>query len=253
LLSIDFFAWLFTIPVHTHYLLDSCDSSTVYSYNPEKHHEVFSSRYCRLCRRPGFAHTSVCPLLVASIVIASSIEERFCSTSLSAVGALVKKAKEASLRQYIADGIEDSGMEQYNKIKSALEGDDTIIDLTNQLVGPLQETLTKRKGDHYRHCQITEVSWQIRAISTKPFNPKFCLAIFENSGPMALPSWPTNTWADVLMRVCKPLWKINVVPAPVAVINNDLIIDELQIARTAAYDGVSSVVLSLDLLGADAI
>jgi hypothetical protein len=55
------------------------------------------------------------------------------------VRAFVKKAKEASLRQYIADGIEDYViMEQYNKIKSALKAD--TIDLTNQSASPLQET-----------------------------------------------------------------------------------------------------------------
>jgi indole-3-glycerol phosphate synthase len=58
------------------------------------------------------------------------------------------------------------------------------------------------------------------------------------------------TYADMQTFVEDQRRSRNDVPGPVAVINNDLIIDELQIARTAAY-GVSAVVLSLDLLGKD--
>ena len=42
------------------------------------------------------------------------------------------------------------------------------------------------------------------------------------------------------------------VPGPVAVINNDIILDELQIARSAALH-VAAVVLTLDMVGADAL
>ena len=66
------------------------------------------------------------------------------STSLYAIGALAKKAKEASLRQYIADGIEDDVMEQYKIIKAAMEKEDSDDDVTK--MGPLQEVLTRRRG-----------------------------------------------------------------------------------------------------------
>jgi indole-3-glycerol phosphate synthase len=69
---------------------------------------------------------------------------RTTTTRLHAVSALVKKAKEASLRQYVADGIEDDVMEQYKKIKEALEKDS--LDLSTQEMGPLQQELTRRKG-----------------------------------------------------------------------------------------------------------
>ena len=90
-----------------------------------------------------------CPSSAVSSNVVSSKKKTTCSSSsLYAVGALVKKAKEASLRQYIAGGIEDSVMEQYKIIKDALEND--TIDLTTsqeeEIVGPLQETLTRRKG-----------------------------------------------------------------------------------------------------------
>jgi indole-3-glycerol phosphate synthase len=52
------------------------------------------------------------------------------------------------------------------------------------------------------------------------------------------------TYADMQTFVEDQRRSRNDVPGPVAVINNNLIIDELQIARTAAY-GVSAVVLSL--------
>ena len=72
-------------------------------------------------------------LLLASIVWtaqafspngAALSSSRLTDTSLHAIGALAKKAKEATLRQYIADGIEDSVMEKYNIIKDALGKED---------------------------------------------------------------------------------------------------------------------------------
>ena len=73
-----------------------------------------------------------------------SSSARMRDTSLHAIGALAKKAKEATLRQYIADGIEDSVMDKYNIIKEALAKDDESSG--SIAVGTLQQTLTKRKG-----------------------------------------------------------------------------------------------------------
>jgi indole-3-glycerol phosphate synthase len=193
-----------------------------------------------------------CWLPVSSSTALLQRDASASSTSLSAVGAFVKKAKEASLRQYIADGIEDSVMEQYNKIKSALEAD--TIDLTNQSVGPLQETLTRRKGT------ITVIAEYKRKLANsgyidEVFAPDILSRDFREFGAhgiavMADERMGGCTYADMQTFVEDQRRSRNDVPGPVAVINNDLIIDELQIARTAAY-GVSAVVLSLDLLGKD--
>ena len=63
------------------------------------------------------------------------------STSLFAIGVLAKKAKEAELRKYVEDGVEDNVMEYYQKIK-AHDGQD----LDTATVGPLQQALTRRHG-----------------------------------------------------------------------------------------------------------
>jgi hypothetical protein len=129
------------------------------------------------------------------------------STSLSAVRAFVKKAKEASLRQYIADSIEDSViMEQYNKIKSALKAD--TIALTNQPAGPLQETLTRQNGT------ITVIAKYKRKLANvgyidKVFEPNILSRDFQEFGAHGR----RTHGGGVLMLICKPLWKINVVRA----------------------------------------
>ena len=82
------------------------------------------------------------------------------TTSLFAVSALVRKAKEAELRKQIKDngGIEDAVMEKYKLIQTALkaeESDDADDDATTTAIssksknigmGILQSNLTRRKG-----------------------------------------------------------------------------------------------------------
>ena len=172
------------------------------------------------------------------------------STTLSAVGALAKKAKEAALREYIAGGIEDSVMEKYNIIKEALEKDE--IDLGTSEVGPLQETLTRRKGT------ITVIAEYKRKLADSGyikdvFEPEILSREFREFGAAGIAVMADErmggcSYEDLKAFIEDQRRSRNEVPGPVRIINNDLIIDELQIARSAAY-GAAAVVLTLNVLG----
>jgi indole-3-glycerol phosphate synthase len=197
-----------------------------------------------------------CPSSAVSSNVLSSKKKTTSSSSSSlyAVGALVKKAKEASLRQYIAEGIEDSVMEQYKIIKDALENDK--IDLTTSQevdqIGPLQQTLTRRKGT------ITVIAEYKRKLADSGyikdvFEPEILSREFREFGAAGIAVLADErmggcTYEDLKAFVEDQRRSQNLVPGPVLIINSDLIIDELQIARSAAY-GASAVVLTWDVLG----
>jgi indole-3-glycerol phosphate synthase len=188
----------------------------------------------------------------AFVPLLSSSGSSRLSSSLNAVGALVKKAKEASLREYIAAGIEDDVMEQYNKIKAALSDDAPFVPLEG--LGPLQDDLTKRKGTitviaEYKRKLID--SGYIKEV----FEPEILSNEFREFGASAVAVMCDErmggcTYEDLKTFVEDQRRHRNEVPGPIKVINNDLIIDELQIARTAAY-GADAAVISLGLLGAE--
>lgn len=175
-------------------------------------------------------------------------------SSLNAVGALVKKAKEAALREYVSGGIEDEVMEQYNKIKTALSDDSPFEPIDG--LGPLQEDLTRRKGT------ITVIAEYKRKLLDsgyikEVFEPTILSNEFREFGASAVAVMCDErmggcTYDDLKIFVEDQRRNRNEVPGPIKVINNDLIIDELQIARTAAY-GAHAAVISLDILGAEMI
>ena len=172
---------------------------------------------------------------------------------LNAVGALVKKAKEASLREYIAEGIEDDVMAKYNVIKEALAKDEFDFDNKGNLPS-LQETLTRRKGT------ITVVPEYKRKLADTGYiqgilEPSILSGEFREFGAHAIAVMCDErmggcTYDDLKEIVEDQRRSKNEVPGPLEVINNDIIIDELQIARTAAY-GAKAVVINLQLNGVE--
>lgn len=169
-------------------------------------------------------------------------------TSLYAIGALVKKAKQAELRNYVKAGVPDDVMEYYNTIKSKLDS----VDLQTQQPGPLQQSLTKRKGT------ITVIAEYRRKLSTSGFindsvyDPETLSPLFRGSGASAVAVLAdTNmggcSYDDVSAFVEEQRRARSQVPGPIPIINNDLILDELQVARSAACK-VGAIVLQLDLL-----
>ncbi|KAL3942776.1 MAG: hypothetical protein SGBAC_003088 [Bacillariaceae sp.] len=180
-----------------------------------------------------------------------SLSPRLHDTSLQAIGALAKKAKEATLRQYIADGIDKEVMEKYNIIKEALEKADEDDDLK---MGPLQERLTKRKGT------ITVIAEYKRKLADSGyindvFEPAIMSGEFREFGAsgvavMADERMGGCTYEDLKIFVEDQRRSKNSVPGPITIINSDLIIDELQIAQSASC-GVGAVVLILDIIGTE--
>jgi len=172
------------------------------------------------------------------------------SHQLNAVGVLVKKAKEASLREYIAGGIEDEVMEQYNKIKAAR---DEPLRVSKEM-GALQADLTRRKGTitviaEYKRKLID--SGYIKEV----FEPAILSNEFREFGASAIAVMCDErmggcTYDDLKTFVEDQRRNRNEVPGPIKIINNDLIIDELQIARTAAY-GAHAAVITLGIVGAE--
>jgi len=175
-------------------------------------------------------------------------------TALNAIGALAKKSKEADLRKYIQDGIGDDVREKYSLLKKALEDDSFSIN--DSTVGPLQEALTKRKGtitiiaEYRRKNDATEAG-----VISDIYDPEMLSPTFREYGASAIAVMADEkmggcTYADLAEFVEEQRRAKNNVPGPVAVINNDLIIDEIQIARSAAM-GVSACVITLNVVGED--
>jgi indole-3-glycerol phosphate synthase len=172
------------------------------------------------------------------------------SHPLNAVGVLVKKAKEAALREYIAGGIEDEVMEQYNKIKSVR---DEPLKVSKEM-GALQADLTRRKGTitviaEYKRKLID--SGYIKEV----FEPAILSNEFREFGASAIAVMCDErmggcTYDDLKTFVEDQRRNRNAVPGPIKIINNDLIIDELQIARTAAC-GAHAAVITLGIVGAE--
>ena len=177
------------------------------------------------------------------------------SSALYAIGVLAKKAKEATLREYISGGVEDSVMEQYKVIKEALSNDDDDDDDTSAASaepGPFQQSITKRKGT------ITVIAEYKRKLSDSGyvqsiFDPEIMSPEFREFGAsgiavMADEKMGGCTYEDLKAFVEEQRRAKNEVIGSVPVINNDLIIDELQIAQSAAY-GCKAITLQYDILG----
>jgi indole-3-glycerol phosphate synthase len=172
------------------------------------------------------------------------------STSLFAIGVLARRAKEADVRKYCEEGVEDSVMEQLKLIKDA--GD--AVELGTGEPGPLQQVLTRRKGT------ITLIAEYKRKIEgagyiDNVFDPEILSPTFREFGASGIAVMADErmggcNYKDLAAFIEEQRRARNEVPGPLMVINNDLIVDEIQIARTAAI-GAKGVVLTLNVIGED--
>jgi indole-3-glycerol phosphate synthase len=188
------------------------------------------------------------------VVPKSTVRCETSSSSLNAIGPLVRKAKEATLKKYISEGIEDNVMEQYKIIQAALEKDDIDLNSQSWEVGPLQSELHKRKGTitviaEYKR-KLADSSFINESYDPEVLSPEFREFGASGVAIMADERMGGCTYADLKVFVEEQRQAKAKVPGPVMVINNDLVIDELQVAQSAAY-GAAAVVLSLQLLGDD--
>jgi indole-3-glycerol phosphate synthase len=174
-------------------------------------------------------------------------------TSLGAIAALAKKAKQNELRQYVEAGVPESVMKIYQEMQNKYK---TIDLLANDLPNKLQQELTRRRGtltiiaEYNRKTRFTD-----SGIIKDLYDPEVVSPIFREYLASAI-----AVTADERMGACdystleafvKEQKRSHMeVPGPVKVINNDLILDELQIARTVDV-GADAVVLSAAVLEKD--
>jgi len=174
------------------------------------------------------------------------------STKLFAVPFLVKKAKTAELKQYVAAGVPDDVMSVYKDMKSKLDA----IDLSNQPPGPLQQALTRRAGTltvtaEYKRKLTESANGYVDSI----YDPELLSPTFREYGAAAIAVTADEKLGgctyDDLAAFCEEQRRARMeVPGPVLVINNDLILDELQIARSKSV-GASAVVLDMDFMDSE--
>jgi len=224
-------------------------------------------------------------------------ERQPSTTALSAVSALVRKAKEAELRQQIQDeGIPEAVMAHYKRIQQAAvvgtkekKTNDPVTGAVEEepvlAMGPLQTNLTRRKGtitviaeykrkiadgaNGYLRVDGTGSSSSSSSTSSSPATatadgnvvevvpvatnaPELLSAEFREFGAggiaiLADARMGGCTYHDLQLFVDEQRRAINDVPGPVPIINSDIIIDELQVAQSAAI-GVAAITLDYALL-----
>lgn len=182
----------------------------------------------------------------------SAFSSSSTSTGLYAIGVLAKKAKEATLREYIAGGIEDSVMEQYKIIQAALSAP-TSTPPPALVAGPLQQALTRRKGTITVIAEYKRKLAESGYVKDTVLDPDILSPEFREFGAAGIAVMADErmggcTYQDLKVFVEDQRRAKLQVPGPVPVINNDLIVDELQIAQSAAY-GCKAIVLTLNVVG----
>jgi indole-3-glycerol phosphate synthase len=144
-------------------------------------------------------------------------------------------------------------MSKYNILKEALDKG-TVNLMENTPPGPLQQALTKRKGTI---TVIAEFRRKNDAVETgfisDVYDPELLSPTFREYGASAVAVLADErmggcSYKDIEYFVEEQRRAKNEVPGPISVINNDLIIDELQIARSAAL-GVAACVVPFDVVG----
>ena len=175
------------------------------------------------------------------------------STPLHAIGTLAKKAKQADLKKYVEGGIDDSVMAVYKEMKANMEK----VDLSSQSPGPLQEALTRRKGTITVIAEFKRKNSEAENgyINTEIFAPELLSPIFREYGASACAVMADErmggcTYDDLAVMIEEQRRARTEVPGPIPVINNDLVVDELQVARTAAM-GCIACVVNLAICGED--
>lgn len=196
-------------------------------------------------------------LLSAPINAFSPVQNRRIAassfTSLNAIGVLARKAKENEIRQFVEAGIEDSVMDKVKEMKSNLESLSSVSESDAAGPGPVQQGLTKRKGTisiiaEYKRTLVVDSGF-----ADDMFAPEIMSPVFREFGAKAV-----AVLADQRMGGCTYDDIVNIskeqegakgqMPEPCPVISSDLIVDELQIARSAAA-GAKAVLITYDVAG----
>lgn len=158
----------------------------------------------------------------------------------------VRKAKEADVRKYCAEGPSESVLSLYKTIKNYDGKSDA------KEVGELQSLLTKRKGT------ISIVAEYKRKLEGSGFlqeilSPEILSPIFREFGAAAVAVLADErtggcSYDDIVALVDEQEKARGEVPGPLPVISSDLIVDEIQIAR-AADAGAKAVTVTYGVVG----
>jgi indole-3-glycerol phosphate synthase len=171
------------------------------------------------------------------------------TTSLNASGVLARKAKEMDVRKYCEGGVEESVLAKVEELKSKLGAVDLMA---VEGPGPLQTALTKRKGT------IAVVAEYKRRLADsgfidEVFDPEQMSPSFREFGASAVAVMADErmggcSYDDLSEFVKEQESARGDMPGPLHVICSDLMVDEVQIARSAANDA-SAVLLNVGALG----
>ena len=175
-------------------------------------------------------------------------QQQSTTTALQVVGILAKKAKQAVLKEYIAQGVEDNVMTIYKTMKEKMASMELSSTTKQQQPGPLQMALTKRKGT------ITVIAEYKRKLSeaengyiNEMYDPELLSPAFREYGATAIAVLADErmggcTYSDIDAFVQEQQRAQRQVPGPIPVINHDLIVDELQIAQSVDKGCIACVI-----------
>jgi len=178
------------------------------------------------------------------------------STSLNAIGALARKAKLTEVREYCEAGIEDYVMEKVKEMKANLESLPSVAESDAAGPGPIQKGLTKRKGTisiiaEYKKNFIVNTGFAMDVFSPQVMSPTFREFGAGGIAVLADKRMGGCDYEDIIGIVEEQKSAKGEVPGPVPVICSDIIVDEVQIARSAAV-GAQAVFLSYGVIGEQA-
>jgi len=171
------------------------------------------------------------------------------SSSLHAIGALAKKAKEADLRQFVADGGLDDLKQYLPLLKEPLP--DTPVTT-------LQDALTRRRGTltviaEYRRKSEFTVTGTIK----DSYAAELLSTTFREAGVSAIAVLADERMGgctvDDLSFFCADQRRAQYeVTGPVPVISSDLIVDTVQLLQ-AKHAGAAAVLVQANVVGNDAL
>lgn len=175
------------------------------------------------------------------------------STSLYALGVLARKAKENEIRQYCENGIDDSVMAQVKIMKENLPN----VEEGNEEPGPVQSSLTKRKGTISIIAEYKRKLIVNDGFADEMFEPQVLSPTFREFGAMGVAVMADEriggcSYDDIALIVKEQEGAKGDMPGPVPVISSDLIVDEVQIARSASV-GAQAVVVTIGVVGQEKV
>jgi len=218
----------------------------------------------------------VTPLSTSIAPSTSTRSSTTSSTSLFAVSALVRKAKEEELRTQLqkANGkLDETVMEQYKLIQQDVEKENSN-DQVGTGPGKLQSNLIKRKGtitviaeykrkiadgaNGYLNVNVNDsvtpktTSSSSTDAKLEANSPELLSGEFREFGAAGIAVLADErmggcTYEDLYTFVTEQRTASSDVPGSVPIINSDIIVDEIQLAQSAAL-GVSAIVLDYELL-----